>query len=280
MKYNYEFIIKPPKHFLRIDWRELWRYRDLFIVFSWREISVRYKQTVLGIMWALFQPLITMIVFTFIFNRMAKIESGDNTPYPIFLYVGLLIWQYYSGTLTKASESMVSNANIIQKVYFPRLIIPASTAITGLVDMVIAATILGVMMLFYGYYPHLLGLLILPLILFCTVLCTMGIGLFFASLNIKYRDVRYALPFFIQIFMYVTPVIYPIRMLDNHPFIKALMLWMNPISGLIDTARASLLGNSPIDWGVFGISFIMSSLLFVFGLFYFRNTERYFADIV
>jgi lipopolysaccharide transport system permease protein len=280
MRSDIEFKIEPPKHFLKIDWRELWRYRDLFLVFSWRDISVRYKQTILGVLWAIFQPLVTMIVFTFIFNKMAKIESGDNTPYPIFLYVGLLIWQYYSGTLTKASDSMVSNASIIQKVYFPRLIIPASTAVTGLVDMAISAVILFGMMLYYGYYPHLAGLFLLPILLGCAVLSALGLGLFCASLNIKYRDVRYALPFFIQILMYITPVIYPVKMLDKHPLVKGLMLWLNPISGVIANARASLLGNSPIDWQILGISTLMSVIIFTFGLYYFRNTERYFADIV
>ena len=275
-----EYVIEPPKRLLSINWAELWRYRDLFLVFAWRDIAVRYKQTVLGVLWALFQPLVTMVVFTFIFNRMAKIESGDNTPYPIFLYVGLLFWQYYSGTLTKASDSMVSNGNIIQKVYFPRLIIPASTAVTGLVDMGIAAMILAAMMAFYGYHPQILGIVLLPVLLACAVLSAMGVGLFCASLNIKYRDVRYALPFFIQILMYVTPVIYPVKLLDHHPVAKALMLWLNPISGIISNARAGLLGNAPIAWDVLGISALMSAVFFVVGLYYFRSTERYFADIV
>lgn len=275
-----EYVIEPPKRLLSINWAELWRYRDLFLVFAWRDIAVRYKQTVLGVLWALFQPLVTMVVFTFIFNRMAKIESGDNTPYPIFLYVGLLFWQYYSGTLTKASDSMVSNGNIIQKVYFPRLIIPASTAVTGLVDMGIAAMILAAMMAFYGYHPQILGIALLPVLLACAVLSAMGVGLFCASLNIKYRDVRYALPFFIQILMYVTPVIYPVKLLDHHPVAKALMLWLNPISGIISNARAGLLGNAPIAWDVLGISALMSAVFFVVGLYYFRSTERYFADIV
>ena len=275
-----EYVIEPPKRLLRINWRELWRYRDLFLVLSWRDISVRYKQTALGVLWAVFQPFITMVVFTFIFNRMAHIQSGDNTPYPIFLYVGLLFWQYYAGTLAKASDSMVTNAAIIQKVYFPRLIIPASSAITGLVDMAVAAVILAGMMVYYGYHPHLLGLLLLPVLLACAVLSAMGLGLFCASLNIKYRDVRYALPFFIQILMYVTPVIYPVQMLDRHPLAKTAMLWLNPMSGVVTNARAGLLGNAPIEWGMLGISALMSVVFLLGGLTYFRSTERYFADIV
>jgi lipopolysaccharide transport system permease protein len=265
---------------IRINWKELWRYRDLFLVFSWRDISVRYKQTVLGALWAIFQPFINMIIFTFIFNRMANIQSGDGTPYPIFLYVGLLFWQYYSGTLTKASASMVSNANIIQKVYFPRLIVPASTAITGLVDMFMAGIILVGLMFYYHFHPLLVGVVLFPVLLICSVLSAMGLGMYLASLNIKYRDVGQALPFIIQTLMYVTPVIYPVRMLDHHPLIKNLMLWLNPMSGVISTARVAILGHGVIDWKILGISILMSCVLFAFGLYYFRATERYFADIV
>lgn len=275
-----EFIIAPSKRWLAVNWQELWHYRDLFLVLAWRDISVRYKQTVLGIAWAIFQPFVTMIVFTFIFNRMANISSGDSTPYPVFLYVGLLLWQYYSSTLTNASGSMISNSSLIQKVYFPRLIVPATAATTGLVDLAIATVILMGMMVYYGIMPQLIGLLILPVLLLIAVLSSLGMGMALASLNIKYRDVRFALPFFIQILMYVTPVIYPVKMLNNYPVIKELMLWLNPISGVISTARAGLLGQGVIDYGVLGISLLMSIVYFVAGLYYFRSTERYFADIV
>lgn len=274
-----EFVIAPPKRWLSINWKELWRYRDLFLTLAWRDIAVRYKQTALGVLWAVFQPFVTMIVFTFIFNRIAKIESGDSTPYPIFLYVGLLLWQYYSNTLTNASNSMVSNAGLIQKIYFPRLIVPATAATTGLVDLAISSVILAGMMAYYGYIPHLNGILILPILLVCTILSALGAGMFLAAINVKYRDVRYALPFFIQIMMYVTPVIYPVKMLDNHPVIKTLMLWLNPISGVITNARAGVLGQGSIDWSILGISLFMSFVFFACGLYYFRNTERYFADI-
>ena len=275
-----EFIIAPPRRWLSINWQELWRYRDLFLVLAWRDISVRYKQTALGIVWAIFQPFVTMIVFTFIFNRMANISSGDSTPYPVFLYVGLLLWQYYSSTLTNASNSMISNASLIQKVYFPRLIVPATAATTGLVDLAIAAVILVGMMAYYGIMPQLIGVLLLPVLLATAVLSALGMGLLLASLNIKYRDVRFALPFFIQILMYVTPVIYPVKMLDNYPLVKELMLWLNPISGVISNARAGLLGQGTIDFSVLGISLLVSIVYFIAGLYYFRSTERYFADIV
>lgn len=275
-----EYVVAPPQGLLWINAGELWRYRDLFLVLAWRDIAVRYKQTALGVIWAVFQPFITMVVFTFVFNRMGKIESGDGTPYPIFLYVGLLIWQYFSNTLLTAANSMVANAQLVQKVYFPRLIVPATAATTGLVDLGIAVLILIGMMGYYGYRPHLAGALILPILIISIVFMALGAGLFAAAVNVKYRDVRYALPFFVQIMMYVTPVIWPVKMLESHRLAEGLMLWLNPVSGIISNARAGILGQSPVDWGVVGISALMSIVVFALGLAYFRNTERCFADVV
>jgi len=221
-----------------------------------------------------------MVVFTFIFNRMGNVNSGDGTPYPIFLYVGLIFWQYYSSTLTSASGSMVANAGIIQKIYFPRLIIPAASAITGLVDLIIASVILIMMMFYYRFTPNTIGIIILPFLVICAMMTAMGAGMFLAAINVKYRDVRYALPFFIQIMMYVTPVIYPVKMLNNYPNLKVLMLWLNPISGVITNARAALLGEGVVNWEIMYISTLISIVFFISGLYYFRNTERYFADIV
>ncbi|MCX6227020.1 MAG: ABC transporter permease [Bacteroidia bacterium] len=274
-----EFTISPPKRYARINWPELWRYRDLFLVLAWRDISVRYKQTVLGVLWAVLQPVITMIIFTFIFNRMAGIQSGDGTPYPIFLYTGQLFWTYFSGTLTNASNSMVANASLVQKIYFPRLILPATAATSGLVDFLIALVILFGMMVWYGIMPGWIGLLTFPILLLTSVMCALGIGLFLASLNVKYRDVRYALPFLINILMYVTPVIYPVSMLDKHPCAKTIMTWLNPMSGVISNVRAGILGKSEFDWAVLGISLLVSIVYLAIGLHYFRTTERYFADI-
>ena len=277
---SYEHFIRPPKGFLYINWPELWRYRDLFIVLAWRDIAVRYKQTALGVLWALFQPIITMVIFSFIFNRMAGIKSGDGTPYPIFLFVGLLLWQFFSNTLSNAAHSLVANALLIQKTYFPRLALPAATAATALVDLGIASLVLIAMMIYYGFRPHLIGIVILPVLLFCAITAAMGLGLLLAAVNVKFRDVRHALPFFIQILMYITPVIYPVSMIDKYPIVKWLMLILNPISGVITNARAGILGQSPIDWLMLGITLVMSIVHFVCGLYYFRNTERYFADII
>jgi len=279
-KTAYDYTNEPPGRFIRVDWKELWRYRDLFLVIAWRDISIRYKQTALGVIWAALQPFVTMVIFTFIFNRVAKVGSGDDTPYPVFLYVGLLLWQYYSGTLTRASESLVMNAQMIQKIYFPRIIMPVASAVAGLVDLAVASLILVAMMAVYGFAPHWQGIAILPILLLASICSSLGVGFFLSALNVKYRDVRYALPFVIQTLMYVTPVIYPVSMLNKYPVIKTLMLWLNPISGVISNARAGLLGRSPIEWGVLGISCLMSVVFLLIGLAYFKATEAYFADIV
>jgi lipopolysaccharide transport system permease protein len=275
-----EFVIAPPRGTVRIDWAELWRYRDLFLVLAWRDISVRYKQTVLGVLWAVLQPLMNMVLYTVIMHRVIGISTGDGkTPYPIFVYVGLLFWQYYSSTLSTASNSMVTNVGIIQKVYFPRLIVPATAATTGLVDMTISGTILGCMMVAYRSPVNVLGLVALPVLVLITVLSALGLGMFLAAVNIKYREVRYALPFFITSLMYITPVIYPPRLLQKYPLVEAIVMWLNPISGVITNARAILIGNGVFDARLLAISAVMSCLLFYFGLYYFRSTERYFADI-
>lgn len=276
---NSRFVIHPPGRLTRINWPELWRYRDLFLVLAWRDISVRYKQTALGVLWAVLQPVTTMVIFTFIFNRMAGIQSGDGTPYPIFLYTGQIFWLYFSGTLTNASQSMVVNASLVQKIYFPRLIIPATAATTGLLDFVIALAILIGMMFWYGFAPGWIGLLTFPVLVLTGVMASMGLGLLLAAINVKYRDVRYALPFVISTLMYVTPVIYPVSMLDGHAWAKHAMLWLNPIAGVITNARAGLLGQSAFDWSVMGISLFTSLVYLALGLHVFRSTERYFADI-
>jgi lipopolysaccharide transport system permease protein len=275
-----EYVISPPGRMIKIDWRELKRYRDLFFVLARRDITVRYKQTALGIFWAILQPFVTMVVFTFIFHVIGKVPTEFQAPYPIFLYVGLLFWRYYSDTLNNAANSMVVNAGLIQKIYFPRLIVPMTAATTGLVDFGIGALILAGMMIYYGYRPSLTGILILPALVASAVLCALGGGLFAAALNVKYRDVRHALPFFVSTLMLVTPVVYSIQALDKYPAAKTLMLWLNPISGVISSARAGLLAPQSVDWGTIGASVVMGALIFTCGLYYFRSAERYFADIV
>lgn len=277
--FSKDIVIEPPKTIMQIGWRELWAYRDLFLVLAWRDIAVRYKQTVLGILWVVLQPVMTMVVFTFIFNRMAGIESGDGTPYPVFLFTGLLLWQYFSSTVNNSAQSMVTNVGLIQKVYFPRLIIPVTSAVTALVDLLVSSVVLVVMMAYYGFMPRLAGAAVVPLLLLIVMLTAIGVGLFLSSVNVKYRDVRYALPFFINLCLYITPVIYPVSMLDRYPVVKNVLVILNPIASAINGARAWLLGTLPIEWGTLVFALFVSSMYFLFGLFYFRRTESYFADI-
>ena len=255
--------------------KELWQYRELLYFFTWRDLKVRYKQTAVGVLWAIFQPLFTMVVFSVFFGKLAGMPS-DDIPYPIFVYVGLLLWQFFSGSLSGISNCLVANKAIITKVYFPRLILPLSATMTKFVDFFIASTILIALMAYYNYLPNLTGLLILPLLLLITFMAAVGIGLFLAAVNVKYRDVRYALPFFIQMMLFITPVIYPTSIAGKYSWILA----MNPMTGVIKAARAAILGNAPINWELLLISGIACLITLIIGIIYFKKTERYFADIV
>lgn len=268
--------IKPPKGWLRIDFKELWAYRELAYFFVWRDVKIRYKQTVMGVLWALFQPFAAMVIFTIFFGRFAKMPS-DGVPYPVFVYVGLLLWNYFSFGLSHAASSMLTNSNVIQKIYFPRLIVPFSSSLLGLLDFFIASFVLVGLMLYYHYVPHLAGVLCLPFLLVIIFLTSVGVGCFLASINVKYRDVQYILPYFIQMFMFVTPVIYPSSILS------AKFKWIiiaNPMAVVIETARNSLLKHQGTEWGPLFMAFAISICIFSFGVMYFRKTERYFADII
>lgn len=268
-------VIRPKKIFHFSDLKELWAYRELLYFFTWRDLKVRYKQTIIGAGWAIFQPFITMVVFTVFFGKLAGVPS-DGVPYPIFVYVGLLFWQFFSGALSETSSVLISNQSIITKVYFPRLILPISSTITKLVDFAIAAVILVGLMFYYGYVPHLSGILLLPLLLLISFMAATGGGLILAALNVKYRDVRYALPFFIQMLLFVTPVIYPASIAGAYSKFLAL----NPMMGVIQNARAALLGTAPINWLLIGISFIACLVLMIAGIYIFKKVERFFADLV
>lgn len=268
-------IIKPKKVFSLEDLREVWRYKELLYFFTWRDFKVRYKQTTIGILWAIFQPFMTMVVFSLFFGTLLKIPS-DGVPYPIFVYTGLLFWQFFSSALSETSGTLIANQAIITKVYFPRLILPLSAVTTKLVDFGIAAIILVGMMIYYGFTPHLSGLLILPLLLIITFMAAVGGGLFLAAVNVKYRDVRFVLPYFIQILLFLTPVIYPASIAGKYSWLLA----FNPMMGVIQTARASLFGTAPINWLLILISFIATAVLLIVGTIYFKKVERYFADII
>jgi lipopolysaccharide transport system permease protein len=254
---------------------EIWRYKELLYFLTWRDFKVRYKQTAIGILWAIFQPFMTMVVFTLFFGSLLKIPS-DGVPYPIFVYTGLLFWQFFSTALSETSNTLISNQAIITKVYFPRLILPISSVTTKFVDFAISAVILIGMMIYYGYVPHLTGIFILPILLIITFMAAVGGGLFLAAVNVKYRDVRYALPYFIQILLFLTPVIYPASIAGKYSWILA----FNPMMGVIQSARATLLGTSPVNWTLLAISFVATAVLLVIGTIYFKKVERYFADLI
>lgn len=269
-------LIKSKKGLDNLDLKELWSYRELFFFLAWRDIKLRYKQTFFGIAWAVMQPFVTMIVFSVVFGALAHMPS-DNIPYPIFVYAGLLLWNVFSNGLNTASQSLIGSVNIIQKVYLPKIIIPAASVIVTLVDFIFSGLILIGIIFYYGFVPHFTGLLFLPLLLAITIFTTLGLGWFFAAINVKYRDVRYALPFFIQLLIFITPVIYPVSIVSGK---YQWILSLNPMTGVIETFKASFLGTMPINWMSLSISAIVSIIFFIFGLIYFLKTEKTFADII
>lgn len=270
-----ELVIKP-KGKLGLDLRELWNFRELFYFLVWRDVKVRYKQTIFGVAWAILQPFLTMVVFSLFFGRVVGISS-DGIPYPIFSYTGLLFWQLFSSSLSKASGSFVGNANLLQKVYFPRLILPISSTLVALVDFAAAALVFAGLMIYYQVTPTVLGLLLLVPAVFITMMASSGLGLIFATLNVKYRDVGHALPFFIQLMLFLTPVIYPVSMIPEK---FRFLLSLNPMTGVIETMRAGFLGLGEVNWLLLGTSFVIGVLLLVVGYFYLYRSESEFADIV
>lgn len=259
-----------------IQWvQELWHYRELLWFLVGRDIKVRYKQTVLGALWAIIQPFFTMIVFTLFFGKLAKMPS-DGVPYPIFSYSALLPWTYFSTALANSGNSLIGSSNLLTKVYFPRITVPASSVLSGLVDFGIASVILLFMMIYYKIQPS-FELILWPVLIIPIVLLSLGVGAIFAALNVSYRDIRYAIPFFIQLLLYITPVIYPSSIIPEQ---FRTLLALNPLVGIIDAFRACLFPSKEIDWQALGISSLVTLFIFVFGLLYFRKFERNFADIV
>ncbi len=254
---------------------EFWQYRELFYFLVWRDVKIRYKQTLLGASWAVIQPFFTMVVFTLFFGRLAKVPS-DGVPYPLFVYAALLPWTYFSSTIAFSGNSLISNAGLIRKVYFPRITIPASAALSGLVDFAIAFAVLLGMMFYYNVPIGWSLILWLPLIVVLVALAV-GVGMILSSINVKYRDVKYAIPFAVQIWLFITPIIYPTSMIPDR--FKPLMC-LNPLSGIIDAFRASLLHGRYIDWSSLAISVGITALVLALGTLYFHKTERTFADII
>ena len=255
--------------------QEIWGYRELLYFFVWRDIKIRYKQTALGAMWAIIQPFFTMVIFTVFFGKLAKIPS-EGIPYPIFYYTALVPWTYFSVALSFSANSLVSNSHLLTKIYFPRLVLPASPTIGGLLDFGIASILLIGLMLFYKV-PLSWGLLLWPVIVIPLLFLALGLGMIFASINVKYRDVKYAIPFFIQLMLFLTPIIYPTNIIPGN---YRLLMLLNPLAGIIDAFRSSVHPSRHIEWGVLTLSVAITALVFLIGLLYFKRTERAFADII
>lgn len=255
--------------------KEFWEYRELFYFLVWRDVKIRYKQTVLGVAWAVIQPFFMMIIFTLFFGRMAKMPS-DGIPYPLFSYSALLPWTYFSTSLSLSGNSLIGGANLVRKVYFPRVALPAASTFGGLVDFAIAFVILLGIMAYYHVTPG-WGLLLWPVLLIPLVFLALGMGMILSSLNVKYRDIKYAIPFLIQALLFVTPIIYPTSIASDR---IRFALRLNPLTGLIEAFRASMLPTRPVDWPLLGISVAFTAVIFVLGMAYFRKTEREFADVI
>ena len=270
-----EFEIKPQRQF-SLGLKELWEYRELFYFFTWRDVKVKYKQTVLGFLWAVFQPLIMTVLFVVSFGSLIHQNLSLVLPYPVFVLSGFLLWNIFSGGLSNAGNSMVSNSGIIKKIYFPRLIVPGSAILVSLVDFVMAFLVFIPVMLYYGCSFHVSALWLVPLSVLLSVLAAFGLGTLLAALNVKYRDFRYILPFFIQAMLFATPVIYPVRISGNAWF--QWLLRLNPMNAPIELFRSSVSG-APLNTTDVLMSLSVSLTLFIVGVIYFRKTERYFADL-
>jgi lipopolysaccharide transport system permease protein len=269
-------VIEPPRGWAGVRWSELWLYRELLYFLTWRDVKIRYKQTVLGAAWAILQPFMTMVVFSLIFGRLAGLGAKTGgVPYPVYVYAGLLPWTFFAGAITNSANSLVGSANLVTKVYFPRLIIPLAAAGAGLVDLAVSFVVLLGLMLYYGIVPS-WELVFLPLFLIGVLGTATGVASILSALTVTYRDFQYVVPFLVQLWMFVTPVIYPPTLVPEK---WRWLLALNPMAGLIDGFRAALLAR-PLDWPQIGIALAASAILFLAGAAYFHQGERRFADVI
>jgi lipopolysaccharide transport system permease protein len=258
-------------------WRDLWRYRELFQVLAWRDVSVRYKQTIIGVAWALIRPFLTMVVFTVIFGNVAKLPSEGSAPYALMVFAGLLPWTFFATALAEASNSLISNANLIGKVYFPRLIVPTATVVVAFIDFLISFVILVGVMAWYQFLPG-WQILLLPVFVVLAFFASLGPGLWITALNVKYRDFRYVIPFIVQFGLYISPVGFTSSVIPEK---WRLLYSLNPMVGVIDGFRWCILGGqSAIDWNAFGLSIGVTALFLWLGVRKFRQTEKSFADLI
>lgn len=267
-------VIRPVSN-VSLGLKELWQYRELFYFFTWRDIKVKYKQTFLGVLWALLQPLGLLLIFTFIFSKTLKIDTGA-TPYPIFVLSGLILWNLFYSSVSHAAESMIQNANIIRKIYFPRLIIPCSAILGALFDFLMAFIVFIIMSISFKQDISWAAIIYFPAGIFLSLLSAFGLGTFLAALNVKFRDFRYVVPFLLQVFFFASQIIYPIQSIHS-AWLKNLLA-LNPLNAAIELFRSSLTGNIP-DKSVLMIGFASALLITFIGLFYFRKTEAFVADI-
>lgn len=268
-------VIKAQSTWWHINLHELWEYRELLYILIWRDLKVRYKQTLLGILWVLIQPLVTTGIFSIFFGTIAKIPT-NGLPYPIFIFAGLCIWNFFTSGVSAASNSVVSNQGLIQKIYFPRLIVVGSSIATVGVDFFVTLILLFVALFTFGYYPGFPGLLFLPVIFLILFLFISGCGMLAAALSIRFRDVRFLLPFALQLGLYISPIIYPLSVVTGY---KKTLLMLNPMTGIIEAFRA-IIQTKPVDTPLLALSFVLTLLIFTLGLWFFRNAETYFVDLV
>lgn len=269
---EWDLVIEPGRT-EKNYWKDLWRFRELFYILSWRDIKVRYKQTVIGAAWSIIRPLLTTIIFTLVFSRIAKVSNPSAAPYALMVFAGMLPWQFFSNALSESSNSLIGNANLITKVYFPRLIIPASSVITSLVDFGVSFLIMIAMCAWFQFLPS-WHIVFLPLFIALAFFCAFGVGLYLTAVNVKYRDFRYIIPFIVQFGLYVTPVGFSTSVIAEK---YRILFALNPMVGVIDGFRWCLLGD-PMHWQSFGVSIAITAVFMIIGLRYFRKVEKSFAD--
>jgi lipopolysaccharide transport system permease protein len=267
--------IEPTQGWVPLKLRELWEYHELLYFLTWRDVKVRYKQTLLGAAWAVIQPVFTMVIFSLFFGYLAKIPS-DGVPYPIFSYAALVPWMFFANGLSQSSNSLVGSAALIRKVYFPRLVIPLSSVFSGVLDFVLSFLVLLGLMAFYGLHPR-VHILWLPLLLMLSFITALGVGLWLSAMNVKYRDVRYAIPFLAQAWMFATPIAYPSSLLSE-PW--RTLYGLNPMAGVVEGFRWALLGTKTNPGSIIAVSSLAALVILIGGAFYFRRMERSFADVV
>jgi lipopolysaccharide transport system permease protein len=268
-------VIKPSKGWVSLGLKDLWEYRELLYFLTWRDIKVRYKQTVLGATWAIIQPFFTMVVFSLFFGRLAKIPS-DGIPYPLFAFAALVPWTFFANGLSQSSNSLVGSANLITKVYFPRLIIPVSSILSGFIDFAIAFAVFILMALYYGIFPT-ISIILLPFLLLLGFTTALGVGLWLSALNVKFRDVRYMIPFLTQFWLFATPIAYPSSLLSES---WRTIYGINPMVGVVEGFRWAILGTDTAPGSMIFVSALVSLALLISGVFYFKRAEKSFADII